>query len=80
MADEIRTKLGTKLTDEEKRSLDPSKVEHLRLQPPEAPVEGQYFRQAHVICPYCGCGLWVTESTDVTLRYTCACCGNIFRY
>ena len=79
MSDEIRAKIGTKLTDEEKRAVDLKNVAALTASPEQPPVEGQSWYTAVQVCPYCGCVGYGTESTDVYRTFRCHCCGNLFR-
>lgn len=79
MSEEIRVKVGTKVSEEEKRTLDLTKLEKLRAQPEQPPVEGQYMYRAAQVCPYCGCVGWGVESSDVYRTFVCHCCGNYFR-
>jgi Rieske Fe-S protein len=79
MSEEIRAKIGTKLTDEEKRSVDSKSIADLQAQPEQSPVEGQMWYRAVQVCPHCGCVGYGTESTDVYRTFRCHCCGNLFR-
>lgn len=79
MSDQIRAKIGTKLTEEEKRSVDLKSVAALNATPEQPPVEGQMWYTAVQVCPYCGCVGYGVESTDVYRTFRCHCCGNLFR-
>jgi hypothetical protein len=77
MATEVKANLGTKLTADEEKNFDKSKVLTLSAQPKDA-VVGQDF-MAVQICPYCGCVGYGDESPNVYRLYTCHCCGRTFR-
>jgi Rieske Fe-S protein len=79
MSDEIRAKIGTKLTEEEKRAVDLKNVAELKSTPEQPPVEGQSWYTAVQVCPYCGCVGYGVESTDVYRTFRCHCCGSLFR-
>jgi hypothetical protein len=76
MASEIMAKIGKKLSDDEKKKVDPKEVGKLQAKPPKAPVEGQYM--AAQVCPYCGCVGYGDVSPTVYRYFTCHCCGGVF--
>jgi hypothetical protein len=79
MANEIKAKVGTKLTDAEVKALDPKDIGRLAAQPKKTAVEGQWDYVGYQICPYCGCAGTGVMSTDVYRYFTCHCCGGVFR-
>jgi hypothetical protein len=79
MANEVKAKVGTKLSDAEVKALDPKDVGRMSAQPKKLPVEGQWVHQVYQICPCCGCGGYGWESTIQYRYFTCHCCGCTFR-
>ena len=77
MADEVKAHVGTKLSADEEKNVDKSKVSTLSAQPKSGGVVGQYM--AVQICPYCGCVGYGEESPSVYRLFTCHCCGRTFR-
>ena len=77
MAQEIKANLGTKLTEEEEKNLDKSKVGTLSAQPSD--MVAAQWHAAMQICPYCGCVGYGIESDYRYLIFTCHCCGRPFR-
>ncbi len=77
MAREIKAKIGTKVSDADKKGIDPKKIGKLQGKHPKADVEAEYL--AIQVCPYCGCVGYGDESPAVYLYYTCHCCGRVFK-
>jgi Rieske Fe-S protein len=77
MAQEIKANLGTKLTEEEEKTVDKSNAGMLSAQPRDM-VAPQWYSAVQV-CPYCGCIGYGIESDTRYLLFTCHCCGRTFR-
>jgi hypothetical protein len=76
MATQIVAKVGKKLTEEQKKNLDPKKVKKLTATPTKADVEPEIVEAQ--VCPYCGCIGYGDVIPGVWLYYTCHCCGRTF--
>ncbi|MEI9949713.1 MAG: hypothetical protein WDO74_12230 [Pseudomonadota bacterium] len=74
---ETKVHQGVKISPEEAKTLDRSKVAVGIVQMPE--VEGQQLYVDIVACPWCGTYLRVLLSTDVYMAVTCGNCGQHFR-
>jgi hypothetical protein len=76
MGKEIIAKVGKKLTDEQKKNIDPKKVKKLTPTPTKADVEPEIMETQ--VCPYCGCIGYADVIPGVWLYYTCHCCDRTF--
>lgn len=73
---EVRVNLGTKLSEQEQKSTDMTKVIRLTAQP-SGEVTGQDYTATQV-CPYCGCVGYGVENEFNYRRFVCHCCGRVF--
>lgn len=78
MAEQVRK--GTKISAEEAKTLDPSKMGvSISGDPLQAEVEGQSMYVGYTECPHCGhVGRSVIDS-ERYVWYTCGRCGGPFR-
>jgi hypothetical protein len=75
-----KVKKGTKITAEEAKTLDRSKMGvGIQSKEPTSDVEGQFAYEGLTECPWChNIGRTVLD-TDVYLWFTCGNCGLPFR-
>jgi hypothetical protein len=79
MAD-VKIREGKKISDEELKTLDRSKMGVALAGPPKAPeVEGQWRYPGITQCPHCGFLGRSILDTNVFLWFTCGFCGGAFR-
>ena len=77
---EIKVIEGKKISDEELKTLDRSKMGvALASKPRAAEVEGQMVIWTTTICPWCGHIGWSFVDTRTFNWYTCGLCGGAFR-
>jgi hypothetical protein len=77
---ELKVKVGTKVTEDEAKGLDPKMM---GVMISDAPQEDDVVGQARYIgltqCPWCANVGWSNLDTDRYLWYTCGRCGRSFR-
>jgi hypothetical protein len=77
---EIKVLEGKKISDEELKTLDRSKMGVALVGAPRNPeVEGQWLHPQWVQCPWCGNMGRVIVDTNIYLWFTCGLCGGAFR-
>jgi hypothetical protein len=79
MADEIKIRVGKKVSDAELRTIDPKEIGRLQSQPKQVEVQGEHYFSRYVLCPGCGC-VNVIPREDVCTFGLCHCCGSALRY
>jgi hypothetical protein len=77
MAD-IKAKLGGKLSAAEQKKIEAAKVGRTRASMGAGGATGQALQDALVLCPYCGAGNWIVQSTTVYNYYQCWNCYGTF--
>ena len=79
MAEEIKVKIGTKISDEDAKKLDPEKGAKGHPTPKGGGgVTGQALVTAAVVCPYCGAVNHCWVDTNFINWYTCWNCLGCF--
>ena len=73
----VKTKVGGKLTAAAQKKVDASKVGRTRATTGGG-TSGQALQDALVLCPYCGAGNWIVQSTTVYNYYQCWNCYGTF--
>ncbi|MBU2487852.1 MAG: hypothetical protein KKA60_00515 [Proteobacteria bacterium] len=77
---EIKVKVGEKISEEEAKTLDPSKKAVLVNAPPKTgDVEGQAPYRDMVMCPCCYNVGWAWLDTEYYIYVQCGRCGCSFK-
>lgn len=78
MSNEIKIRVGTKLSEAERKAVDPKEVGWSQAQPPKADLQGQMYTCGCSHCPHCGCFNW--DSSPTPYGYIiCHCCGGLYK-
>ena len=76
MSEEIKVRLGTKLTAEEAKKFDPSEIGVGLAATAGAEVEGQF--DSVVVCPWCLTLRFIDESAYRVKCFRCGNCGGSY--
>jgi len=73
-----KVKLGKKIEPDKAKTLDRAQMAVLIGKQPQSDVEGQYWYEDLVQCPWCGYIGWAWINTDYWSWVTCGACGMAF--